>query len=156
MKNQLFFLIPILTVMFFGCNNDDDEGALHELTGRKIAYQLTSGQDYNIDGTIIFLEKADSSLRVVIDMTPTQEAVFHPAHIHFGPYAPDAAMAAMLMPVNGESGKSTTEVVTLVDGSIFTFEALQDFEGHIKIHGDDGPNKDLILAFTHIGRLAEQ
>ena len=155
MKNQLFFLILVLSIVFGSCNNDDDQGELNGLTGRELTYQLTSGEDYIINGKITFQEKTDHSLKATITMTPTQEAVFHPAHIHVGPYATDAAMAVMLMPVIGETGKSTTESVIFVDGSIFTFEALQNFEGHVKIHGDDGPNKDLILAFTHIGSLAE-
>ena len=147
-KSLILFLFLIAFVC--GCSDDEDNDP-EELTGRKIVYPLTSGSTYDLEGEIQFLEKNDGSLRVIITMTPTELAVHHPAHLHYGPYATGAEMAAMLMPVDGTTGKSTTELSHLADGSIFRFDDLLKFNGHLKIHGDEGANKDLILAFAQLG-----
>lgn len=153
MHNRFLQILALL--LFIGsivACNDDDRALETDLTGRKLVYNLVSGSDYNVDGSISFEEKKDGGLRASISIGATGESAFHPAHIHYGPYAKDAEMATMLNPVDGETGKSTTDIDMLADGSRFDFEALKEFDGHVKIHGDDGPNKDLILAYGNIGK----
>ena len=123
-----------------------------DTTGRILIYDLASGSDYDVDGTITFEEKKDGSLRATIKIGATGESILHPAHLHYGSYTKDAEMAAMFHPVNGQTGESVTEMDELADGTVFDFDTLNDFDGHVKIHGDDGPNKDLILAYGNIGK----
>ena len=146
----LFFLT--FTCILSACNDDDEALVDEDLTGKVLIYDLVSGSDYNVDGTITFEEKQDGSLKATIKIGATGEPLLHPAHLHYGSYAKDAEMAGMLGPVNGETGEGITEIVKLADGSTLGFDALKDFDGHVKIHGDDGPNKDVILAYGNIGK----
>lgn len=150
--SRLKILILAFSCLLTACNDDDEALVDEDLTGKVLIYDLMSGSDYNVDGTISFEEKQDGSLRATIKIGATGEPVLHPAHLHYGSYAKDAEMAGMLAPVNGETGEGITEIVKLADGSILGFDALKDFDGHVKIHGDDGRNKDIILAYGNIGK----
>lgn len=149
----LYRALSMLSIaVAFGCANDDDSKQDNVLTGRSIEYPLTAGSEYSTSGTITFQEKKDRSLRAVIKIGPSGMEVYHPAHLHYGVFEMDALMAAMLHPVDGKTGEGITERVILEDDTVLTFEALQTFDGHIKVHGDDGPNRDLILAYGNIGK----
>jgi hypothetical protein len=39
----------------------------------------------------------------------------------------------------------------LDDQTQFSYEDLLNFNGSVKVHMDDGPNKDVVLAGTNIG-----
>lgn len=139
-------------LVFAGCKNDDENEQPNDFTGRSIEYPLLPGSEYKTSGTITFHERMDKSLQAVIEIGASgMEGYHHPAHLHYGVFEMEAPMAAMLHPVNGMTGKGITEKVVLKDDTILTFEELLTFDGHIKVHGDDGPNKDLILAYANIG-----
>lgn len=148
----LYWILSLVMLTFsFGCENDDEPD--NDFTGRSIEYPLLAGAEYNTSGKITFQERKDKSLRAVIKIEPSgMDGYHHPAHLHYGVFDMDAPMAAMLYPIDGMTGKGITESVILEDDTILTFEALQTFDGHIKVHGDDGPNKDLILAYGNIGK----
>lgn len=150
--SRFFLFILAFSSILTACNDDDEALLDKDLTGKALIFDLVSGSDYNVDGTIAFEEKQDGSLRATIKIGATGERQLHPAHLHYGSYAKDAEMAGMLNPVSGETGESVTEPVKLADGSLLGFDALKDFDGHVKVHGDDGPNKDLILAYGNIGK----
>lgn len=143
-----------LFLVVFASSCKDDERSEDEYTGRVLVYPLLPGSDYNTSGTVTFREMQDSSIQVAIVILPTGADVLHPAHLHYGPYQKDAEMAAMLSPVDGKTGKSTTNIKRLADGTLFTFPVLKNFDGHVKVHGDDGANKDVILAYGNIGANA--
>jgi hypothetical protein len=155
MKNFKYLPYLIITVLSLSCSGDDDVIVEDDLTGRAVVYNLISASEDNVSGFISFEERTDSGLVVTIEIDVTGESNLHPVHIHYGNYSEDAEMAAMLSPVDGGTGKSHSEIDRLSDGSVFNFDVLKDFDGHVKIHGDDGPNKDLILAYGIIGRNAQ-
>jgi len=147
MKNLVF---GILGVFLISC---EDNGSVEsDLTGNELSYTLFSGSDFNFDGTVTIKEKRDGTVQLVIDLNgPTDESVF-PAHLHFGSFdTPDADLAALLTPVDAKSGESITDLTFLSDDTEVTFKDFESFNGHIKVHLDDGANQNLILAFGNIG-----
>ena len=85
-------------------------------------------------------------------MDPTGSGGFHPAHLHYGTFDnPDAEMAAMLNPVDATTGESSTTIYKLLDETKVTYMDLVEFDGSIKIHLDDGPNKKVVIAAANIG-----
>ena len=60
-------------------------------------------------------------------------------------------MAAMLNPVDATNGESSTTIYKLLDEAKVTYVDLVEFDGSIKIHLDDGPNKKVVIAAANIG-----
>lgn len=145
----LYLLAFLVLFSFYGCQEDETAG---EFTGRLTTYQLVAGSGQDIEGTVTLKEKADHSTRVIIDMTPTGGSLLHPVHLHYGTMIPDADMAAMLHPVDGTNGRSVTDLSMLMDDTPITYEELLIFDGHIKVHLDDGPHKSVVIAYTNIGK----
>lgn len=152
MRASFWILSLMITTFVFGCKNDDEHDQGNDFTGRSLEYRLLSGSEYNTSGKITFQERKDKSLRAVITIGPSGMEGYHPAHLHYGEFEMDADMAAMLHPVDGMTGEGITERVILENDTILTFEDLQTFDGHVKVHGDDGANKGLILAYGNIGK----
>ncbi len=118
------------------------------------AFSYTN-QDYNISGKATFTEIDNNNLNLLIEVSPTAEGLFHPTHLHFGKIDGEGKMALVLNPVDGKTGKSETVISKLGDDTLFNYDRLQSFDGHIKVHlGDDGPDYDIILAAVNIGNAA--
>lgn len=149
MRYLSFLLFFVALAM--GCSSDDNENNGDSLTGRALVYPLASGSEYNTSGTVTFEEKKDGGVRATVEMRLTNLKVYHPVHLHYEPFQQDAPMAALLQPVYGMTGKSITDNIILADYTPLTFDLLKDFDGHVKVHGDDDANKDLILAYGNIG-----
>ena len=140
-----------LILLFAACSEDDK--SVSDFTGNEMVYNLTPESTYyNGSGTVTFKERVDQGVTIDIAMDPTGSGGTHPAHLHYGTFdVPDAEMAAMLTPVDATTGISTTTIYKFLDDTEVTFSDLMKFDGSVKIHLDDGPNKSVVIAATNIG-----
>ena len=147
--------LAFATVLFVMLSCSDNE-LPEDLTGEELSFTLFSGSEFGYEGDLLMQEKRDGTTRITIELSgPTGEASF-PVHLHFGSFStPDAEVAALLTPVNAQSGISITDLGFLSDESAIGYDDLLTFDGHIKIHLDDGANQDVILAFGNIGSNKE-
>lgn len=122
-------------------------------TDNKIEYPLLQASEFNIDGTVLVREKVDKSIQVDITLSGTKGELYHPAHLHFGLVDnPDAEIAALLEPVFGKTGVSSTQLTTLSDGSSITFDTFLKMQGSIKVHlSDTGEDSKVVIAGSNIG-----
>jgi len=143
-------LLCLLFIGMISCAESDNLNK--ELTGNEFSYSLFSGSDFGYEGLVTISEKRSGTAQVLIELSgPTGESFF-PAHLHFNSFdTPDAELAALLSPINARTGISLTDLDFLADESLISFDDLVEFNGHIKIHFDDGANQDIILAFGNIG-----
>lgn len=141
----------IVLMFFFGCQEND--GVTTDFTGNETVYALQAGSVYPISGTATFKEKKDGSAVIVISLTGTEGDVQHPVHLHLGDIgSPDAAVAALLNPVVGSTGKSETPVTLLADETSVTYSQLTALGACIKVHlAASGPGRNTILAGGNIG-----
>src|SRR5690554_484157 len=151
------FLLPFVLILLTSCTSGDDD---NRYTGKALEYELFQANDaYNYSGTVVFKEIQNGQIETVIRLSGDKgtETYYFPAHLHFGPYdAPDAPMAAMLTPVDLKTLESLTIVGELSNGETLSFEDLQDFDGHIKVHlASDGPDYHVILVAGNIGANAD-
>lgn len=132
-----------------------EEKAIQEeiFTGNEVVYNLQSGSDYTISGLLTLKEKTDGSILVSIVLDGTEGDVQHPVHLHMGDLGEaDAAIAALLTPVDSKTGKSETILKQLADESSITYTELVQLSASIKIHlAEAGPGRDVILAGSNIG-----
>jgi hypothetical protein len=122
-------------------------------TGNEVVYNLQPGSSYAISGLLTLKEKTDGSTLISIELEGTEGDVQHPVHLHLGDLGQaDAAIAALLNPLEAKTGKSETLLKQLADESILTYSELVQLSASIKIHlAEAGPGRDVILAGSNIG-----
>ncbi|MEQ8475738.1 hypothetical protein [Fulvivirga sp.] len=127
-----------------------------DYTGREYTYALIQSADFPISGSATFYERNDGTTEIKVTLSGTEGDISHPVHFHYGNVSnPDAEIAIVLTPVFGKTGESITIVKTLMDETTLSYDDLVNFDGHIKIHLDDGPNKNTILAAGNIGSASK-
>ncbi len=124
-----------------------------DFTGNEVVYALEAGSGYAINGTATLKEKTDGSSLVVIQLSGIDGTLEHPVHLHLGAVGtPDAEVAALLLPIIDNTGKSETVLSALADESPISYAELIQLPACIKIHlASAGPDRDVILAAGNIG-----
>jgi hypothetical protein len=145
--------VLMFTALLIAISCQENEQGISNLTGNEVTYFLQPGADYPVSGTVTFKERKDGSTLVVIALEGTEGNAAHPVHLHLGDIStPDAAIAALLNPVAGSSGRSETVLSRLADETPVNFTDLLTLYACIKIHlSDAGPERDIILAGGNIG-----
>ncbi len=147
-----YFLLLFASLLLFSCDNDDPT----VYTGNQFVYGLGQASDLPISGTVTIVDRTDGQVELRIELKGTESGISHPAHLHFGNMStPDAVIAKMLTPVNGATGTSVSIFNNLSDESTINYASLIQFDGHIKVHLDDGAEQDIILAAGNIGAAAK-
>ncbi len=134
MKKINFILFTITALILSSCSDDDFDYKFYEPTGNSITYDLGSKDVTGIFGTATFVEIADGSININLDISGTPSGGIHPAHIHLNSAAEGGAIAVSLDPVNGDSGNSSINITTLDDGTPITYNELLNFDGYINVH----------------------
>ena len=143
----------VLAILVITVSCGDDDSITSDFTGNLMVYNLTADPVYyQGEGSVTFRERVDKGVTIEISMDPTGSAGVHPAHLHYGTFdVPDAEMAAMLTSVEASTGESLTAIYKFLDETAVSYTDLLDFDGSIKIHLDDGPNKKVVIAAANIG-----
>ncbi len=116
------------------------------LTGESKTYTLGTVAVQGISGTATFSQRMNDETLVKIMLSGTPDGGMHPGHIHFNTAAEGGAIAASFNPVDGSTGMSVTNISTLDDDTMITYDELLEFDGYINIH----------LSATELGTLVAQ
>ncbi|WP_075351423.1 CHRD domain-containing protein [Algoriphagus marinus] len=106
----------------------------NELTGESKTYVLGEKDVPGINGTATFRERANGTTLAILQVQNTIAGSTHPAHIHENTAAMGGGIKFTFNPVNGTSGMSMTNIVTLDDMTAITFDELLAFNGYINVH----------------------
>ena len=147
-RNWILFLVFLA---FASCA----ESELEAYTGRELTYKLQKSSEYEFSGSLRIRELVDQSLEwvIVLEGPKSSSPYSYPAHLHFGSYdQPHSAIASMLTPVSSQTLKSITKISQLSDGTTLDFDAMQTFNGHVKVHlAAEGPDYQVILVAGNVG-----
>lgn len=150
MKYLSFFTFVFLTLFIAGCS-DDDEARLAATPGY-VEYALEPGENSNAYGTISFERLDEGGVEITLKLENTVPGGEHPAHLHYGEATEETTlMAAMLTPVDGDTGESVTVISRLMEGEEFNYDNVLAFDGHVKVHLDAGAGYTTTLAIGGIG-----
>jgi len=152
---RVFSVTSLISALIFAaCEDSGSLSSNPDLLSNEIVYALSSStDDYNVHGIIAFSENDDNALTAEVILENTSAGSFHPVHIHYGPLnKADTTLAFQLNPVDGATGESITTFNRLLNGDEFNFADLLSFDGSVKVHLDAGPNRNIILAATNIGK----
>ena len=158
MKAKFWFL-GISAGLLLGCEKGDElKKADDTFTGNAVTYALQSASDWNIGGVVTIQEKKDGYSQVTVKFNaPSDEALQHPVHLHFGDIATEKAeIAALLQPVVGKTGVSTSTLQQLADESFIPYKQLITLDACIKVHlSASGAQQDVVLAACNIGTASK-
>ena len=149
MKYTYYLYVLLCAALLTACQDSEES----TFTARELSYAMVAASaDYDIQGTATFREQTDGSLQLTLQLENTVSGGQHPGHLHYGTTdVPDSDIALLLSPIDGASGTSTTTFSQLADGTAFGFEQLASFDGSLKVHLDDGPNRNVVLAGANVG-----
>lgn len=143
-------LLMMIAVLLMCCQQSE---LVSEFTGNETVYALLPGSEYPVSGEVIFKERKDGTTTVLVELSGTNGSQKFPVHLHLGDITtPDADIAALLSPVDAQTGKSETIVSSLADETKISYQQLIVLAASIKVHLDSsGPGRDVILAAGNIG-----
>lgn len=138
------FLILITSVLLVSCSDDNDDMIMTPDPGdpddmpvtvrKSVNYDLNAVAVADISGKATFIEYSDNTVSIDIELSNTPAGGQHPAHIHFNTAAEGGNIALTLGTVDGSTGKSSTTVTTLNDGTAISYDELIAFDGYINVH----------------------
>ena len=137
-----FFLLFMSCMTLLSCSDDSDDemGGMepgvpeNPITGKNITYTLNAVAVANISGEAKFIENTDNTVTIELSLNNTPAGGQHPAHIHYNTAAEGGAIALTLGVVDGTTGKSSTTVSALDDGTVINYDDLLAFSGYINVH----------------------
>jgi len=135
----LFYLLVLI-----GCNNDDDPVVEKELTGEKTEFTISEFGDSGISGKVVLEEYEDESTKVTIELSGTSDGNSYPAHFHAGTAINSKGIEILLNNVDGSTGKSETDVISLTGGNNITYTELIEYDGSINIHKSDSELETIV------------
>ncbi|MDA1122482.1 MAG: CHRD domain-containing protein [Bacteroidetes bacterium] len=133
-------------------NIHGDAGALiaqtdigqNALTGNSVVYPLD--RIAGVTGTVTFAERNNGETLVRIQLIGTQAGNNHPCHIHNNDAATGGNIAVDLNNVNGNTGRSVSNVTQLNNGTPIDYAGMINYNGYINVH----------TSSTNLGTLVAQ
>lgn len=104
------------------------------LTGESVVYPLSERAIDGISGTATLFQRRNGNTLAVLELEGTPEGGEHPAHIHRNTAAEGGGIVVSLMPVDGTTGMSSTNIRQFDDGTAVTYSELLDYDGYINVH----------------------
>jgi Cu/Zn superoxide dismutase len=106
----------------------------NDLTGESISYNLDETNTSGVSGTAQFFKRVNGEALAVLELTGTSTGTDHLAHIHMNDIATTGGIAFTYNNVDGETGKSYTNVSQLDDTTSFLYEDVLTYNGYVNIH----------------------
>ena len=142
-KNKFYTGISLLLILLVMATS----GCKKDAVARKTVYQLTVKDQLGISGTVTFTETSNAVTTIDIALVGG-DATNHPAFIQLNSAVEGGLVAVTLSPV--VSGKSTTQVSSLDNGSAINYAQLIVFNGYINVD-ESSTNLATIIAQCDIG-----
>lgn len=113
------------------CTSDNNVDVLNKQNSR--VYILDFVSDPAISGVVEFKENSNGSVLIEIELINTIEGESYPAQINMGTAVEAGMVVANLTPVSGTTGKSSTTLSALSDGSPINYNSLLSFDGYLSV-----------------------
>ena len=121
----------------------------NELSGESVTYDLDAIANPDFSGEAVFEERINGETLITINLDGAAAGETYPAHINEGTAAAATGNVSIsLNDVDGDTGRSQTNVSQLDNGGSINYDGLLDYDGYIDVHlngtdilaGDIGSN----------------
>ncbi|MEQ8241377.1 MAG: hypothetical protein RIA69_19335 [Cyclobacteriaceae bacterium] len=131
-KGLFLMLMTISLVGLINCS-DDGRPTITE-TGARGTFVIDPVGSSDVRGTATFIQMADRSTKIIIQVTGTTAGNSHPVHIHDNTAIEGGDIAITLNPIDGETGISETLVIAKDDTTYIPYSELIIFDGYLNVH----------------------
>uniref|UniRef100_UPI0030D76A9A CHRD domain-containing protein n=1 Tax=Bizionia echini TaxID=649333 RepID=UPI0030D76A9A len=123
---------------------------INGLTGESVVYVLNEVDIPDTQGTATFFKRESGEALAVLEIENTISGDVHPAHIHANDINTTGAIVLTFNPVDGETGRSETNIIQLDDATPFGYDDVLQVNGYINVHESEA-NLGTIIAQGNIG-----
>ncbi|SFN76468.1 hypothetical protein SAMN04487989_103268 [Bizionia echini] len=123
---------------------------INGLTGESVVYVLNEVDIPDTQGTATFFKRESGEALAVLEIENTIAGDVHPAHIHANDINTTGAVVLTFNPVDGETGRSETNIIQLDDATPFGYDDVLQINGYINVH-ESAANLGIIIAQGNIG-----
>ncbi len=148
MIKQSKYAFLFLLVLFLNCSSDENIDILNQQSSK--IYTIESSSDPAITGLAEILENKNGSVTVNIELINTIEGNTYPAEIRFNHYLVPGQIAVSLNEVNGTTGKSSTNLSVLDDGTLLNYSSFLTLDAHISI-SESATTPNILVGVSDIG-----
>jgi len=106
----------------------------NELTGDNQTYTLNTKDAVGVSGNVLFEKRKNGTALATISLEGTVIGGDHPAHIHANTAAMGGGILVSLNNVDGETGKSQTNITQLDDMTALSYDDILTINGYINVH----------------------
>lgn len=116
------------------------------LTDESKTYVLEERAVEGISGEVTFSKRKNGNTLAVIELNGTPDGGIHPAHIHMNSAAEGGGILVSFNPVDGTTGRSSTDITTSDDGMLLDYEDILTSNAYVNVH----------LSATDLGTIVAQ
>lgn len=133
-------LIALTLILIVSCHSQQNNAEAPDLfTGNTETYTLYQASEFAVEGKVILSELKTGFTQIDIQITPTERGLLHPVHVHFSTIEMNGGIAAVLNPIDGETGFASTVLMELEDASTMKYQDLIRMDASMKIHFSSTP-----------------
>jgi hypothetical protein len=116
------------------------------ITDTNISYQLATAQSFGITGTAMFQKRLNGNTLLTLSMNGLLPGSFYPATINVGSVATvgGGGITKVLQDVNGNTGKSFTNIRSLDNNVIINYDNWLVYVGYINVYHTNANNANII------------
>lgn len=118
----------------------------NELTGREEDYELFGKADPSAKGEVLFQERKSGETLITVRIEDYNGTDNLPNHIHANNAVDGGPIVISLNPVDMTSGIGITQVAATDDETPIAYNALKEFDGHLKVHKSESELQVVILS----------
>ncbi len=116
------------------------------ITDTQITYQLSTAQTFVITGSALFQKRTNGNTLLTLSMNGLLPNTFYPATINVGSVATvgGGGITKVLQDVNGDTGKSFTNIRSLDNNVIINYDNWLVYVGYINVYHTNANNANII------------
>lgn len=140
LKRNFLSIAILLSLVFSSCSKEDAPAAV----ANSKVFVLSTVGTAGISGTATVVEKSDATLSIELNLKNTIAGNSLAAQIRLNTAAEGGDIALTLKPVDGATGKSTTTIKALDNGTAITYQQILSFDGYINVNATADKSSALV------------
>lgn len=145
---HILILTSILCFFFINCSSDDDAPAIP--TGNSKQYTITKTQFSDLSGNASFIENTNGTTTISVKLNNLVEGINIAVRLRQNTANIGGGIAINLNDIDTKTGESVTTIKKLDNGTVISYEQLENFDGYLAIEGVQN-DEGVLFAYKDLG-----